>query len=370
MKHSLGFAMLVCTACLAGGETPTPAPSYPPPERARAAFLALLDRTKVPLEPEVLGTETSVDGLVEERVRFVTEKRADGTREWVPTLLIRPAQNDQRRPAVIVLHGTGGSKEAPGERAFMVELARRGIVGLAIDARYHGERAGGARGAEAYTAAIARAWRAKPGEKQEHPWFFDTCWDLWRTLDYLETRPDVDASRLGVIGFSMGGVETWLGGAVDPRVKVAVPAISVQSVRWMLENDRWQARAQTIKAAHEAAAADLGKTKIDREVCRTLWNKVVPGLLDQFDAPSMLRLFAPNRALLILGSDNDPNCPIEGARLAFDAAEKAYGPQAKERLAIDIAPGAGHRVTDAQRERALAWFTRWLEVAAPKLTTS
>jgi dienelactone hydrolase len=349
---------LLCISCVAG-RTPTPTASYPPPEVVRAAFLALLDRPKVPLAPEVLALEAVGEGLVQERLRFATEKSADGAREWVPALVIRPAPEDKRRPAVIVLHGTGGSKEGERERSFMVELARRGILGVAIDARYHGERSGGARGAEAYNAAIIRAWRARPGEKQEHPWFFDTCWDIWRTLDYLETRADVDVSRLGVIGFSMGGVETWLAGAVDPRVKVAVPAISVQSVRWMLENDRWKGRAHTIKAAHDAAAADLGKTKIDREVCRTLWNKVAPGLLDQFDAPSMLRLFAPDRALLILGSDNDPNCPIEGARLAFDAAAKAYGSAAQERLAIDIASGAGHHVTGRQRERALEWFTRW-----------
>ena len=40
-----------------------------------------------------------------------------------------------------------------------------------------------------------------------------------------------------MIGISMGGIETWLAGAVDDRVKVAVPAISVQSFRWSLDND-------------------------------------------------------------------------------------------------------------------------------------
>ena len=44
----------------------------------------------------------------------------------------------------------------------------------------------------------------------------------------------------------MGGIETWLAGAVDDRIKVAVPAIAVQSFRWSLENDRWQGRARTI----------------------------------------------------------------------------------------------------------------------------
>ena len=354
----LAAALLTTTACV---RHEAAAPAYPPPEAVRAAFLALLDRPKVELAPEVLSVDPGPDGLVTERIRITSEKRVDGGREIVPMLLIRPANQETRRAAVIVLHGTGGRKEGPGEHTFMVELARRGIVGVSIDARYHGERTGGAATTEAYNAAIVRAWRAKPGEKQEHPWFFDTSWDIWRTLDYLETRVDIDASRFGMIGFSRGGIQTWLAGAVDPRVKVAVPAISVQSFRWTLENDRWQARANTVRAAHQAAASDLGRKRLDREVCRALWSKVLPGILDQFDAPSMLRLFAPDRALLILSSDNDPNCPLEGARLAMDAAEKAYGAAAaKERLAVDMAPGAGHRVTDEQRQHALAWFSRWL----------
>ena len=126
-----------------------------------------------------------------------------------------------------------------------------------------------------------------------------------------------------MIGFSMGGIETWLAGAVDERVKVAVPAIGVQSFRWSLENDKWQGRANTIKAAHEAAAKDLGEAEVNAKVCRALWNKVIPGILDQFDCPSMLRLFA-GRPLLILNGEKDPNCPLEGAKLAFAAAEEAY----------------------------------------------
>jgi dienelactone hydrolase len=363
MKDMKGFPFVAAfvLAINPGARAEAPAVSYPAPEHVRSAFLGLLDRPRVPLDAKVLDTHPEDGGLVSEHVRFASEKKADGAIEWVPTLVIRPEKADgSRRAAVIVLHGTGGNKEGERERSFMVELARRGILALSFDARYHGERSGGAPKSEAYVAAITRAWRTKPGDPQEHPWFFDTCWDIWRALDYLETRSDVDASRLGMIGFSMGGVETWLAGSVDPRVKVAVPAIGVQSFRWTLENDRWQGRAGTVKAAHDAAAADLGKKEVDRDVCRAVWNKVTPGVLDQFDAPSLLRLFAPDRALLILSGENDPNCPLEGARLAFDAAEKAYGAAAKEHLAVDVAAGVGHKVTDDQRARALAWFERWL----------
>jgi dienelactone hydrolase len=337
-----------------------PKRAYPPAAEVKAAFLKLLDRPKVLLDVQTDDTRREEeDGVVLERLSFATEKKADGHMERVPVLLARPKERTTRLPAVIVLHGTGGTKE--GQRQWLVQLARRGIIGVAIDARYHGERAPGGKGATAYNAAIVRAWKAKPGEHQEHPFYFDTCWDLWRTVDYLETRADVDSRRLGMIGFSMGGIQTWLAAAVDERIQVAVPAIGVQSFRWSLENDKWQARANTIRAAHEAAASDLGEAKVNQKVCRVLWDKIIPGILDHFDCPSMIRLFA-GRPLLILNGEQDANCPLEGAKLAFAAAEEAYQRAgASDRLSILVAKGVGHRVTDDQRQAALAWFDKWLK---------
>ena len=78
-------------------------------------------------------------------------------------LLVKPAKAEGKLPAVIVLHGTGGNKD--GQKNWLTDLAKKGIIGVAIDARYHGERAGGAKGAKAYNEAIVRAWKTKPGEK-------------------------------------------------------------------------------------------------------------------------------------------------------------------------------------------------------------
>ena len=231
---------------------------------------------------------------------------------------------------------------------------------MAIDARYHGARAGGAKGAAAYNAAIARAWRTKPGQPMEHPFYYDTSWDLWRLIDILSARDDIDADRLGMIGFSMGGIETWLAAAVDERIKVAVPAIGVQSFRYSLDNDQWHGRANTIKQAHELAAQDLGEPAVNQKVCRALWSKVIPGMLEQFDCPSMLRLFA-GRALLIVGGNKDPNCPYGGAKIAIASAERAFHEaKAPDHLRVLIAP-VGHTVTAEQRAAALEWFQRWLK---------
>ncbi|MBI3857784.1 MAG: acetylxylan esterase [Planctomycetes bacterium] len=333
------------------------APTYPPATEVRAAFLKQLDRPKVPADPSPVDTKTE-GGFVTEHFSIATEKKPSGQMERMPVLLVRPGKADGKLPAVVVMHGTGGNKE--GQRNWCLDLAKRGIIGIAIDARYHGERAEGLKGSARYIQAITEAWRDKPAPR-EHPFYYDTVWDLWRLADYLETRPDVDAKRLGMIGFSMGGIQTWLAASIDERWKVAVPAIGVQSFKWSLENEKWQGRANSIKGAHDAAAKDLGEAAVNQRVCRELWSKVIPGILEQFDCPSLLRLFA-GRALLIPNGDQDPNCPIGGARLAFASAEAAFkGAGCPEKLKVMVAEGVGHKVTPEQNAAALEWFTTWLK---------
>lgn len=334
------------------------APGYPPPAEVKASFLKLLDRPKVPLDVKADEPKTA-DGLVSEHLSFASEKKADGTFERVPCLIVRPEKAEKKLPAIVVLHGTGGTKE--GQRGWLTRLAKKGFLAIAIDARYHGERSGGAKGAAAYNDAILRAWRTKPDQKMEHPFYYDTCWDLWRTADYLETRDDVDKNNLGMIGFSMGGIEAWLAGAVDPRYKAVVPAIAVQSFRWSLENEQWQGRAGSIKAAHDGAAKDLGEAKVNQKVCKELWSKVIPGVLDAYDCPSMLRLFA-GRPLLIISGENDKNCPLGGAKIAIASVERAYkDAKAEDHLRVMMAPGVGHSVTADQQQAAVDWFEKWLK---------
>ena len=71
---------------------------------------------------------------------------------------------------------------------------------------------------------LCRAWKEGP----EHPFLLDNVWDILILLDYLESRPDVDASRMGMTGLSLGGMHTWLTAALDDRVAVAAPMIGVQ----------------------------------------------------------------------------------------------------------------------------------------------
>jgi dienelactone hydrolase len=329
-----------------------------PPEKAKAAFLKLLDRPKVPADIKE-GVGTASGNLTVSRWSFASEKKADGTVERVPVLMVSPTNGKGKLPVMIVLHGTGGSKDAVA--SWLEDFARQGIIGIAIDARYHGERSGGAKGSAAYVEAITRAWKTPAGKPMEHPFYYDTVWDLWRLIDVLEKRADVDPKKIGMLGISMGGIQTWLAASVDDRVAVAVPLIAVQSFKWSLDNDKWQGRANTIKAAHEAAAKDLGEPAVNKRVCRELWSKVVPGILDDYDCPNLIRLFA-GRPLFIASGDMDANCPIGGAKLAIAAAEDAFAKAgAKDKLVVRVNAGVGHKVTDEDRKEAIAFCVKWLK---------
>ena len=326
------------------------------PAETRKAFLKMLHRPNVPLDVKEESSKEA-DGSITEQLSFASEKKANGTVERVPVMIVRPAKSG-KYPAMIVLHGTGGNKE--GVKSWLVEFAQRDIIGVAIDARYHGARSGGAKGSSAYVAAIGKAWK-DPKEKMEHPFYYDTCWDLWKLMDYLEKRPDVERKRVGMLGISMGGIQTWLAASVDERIAVAAPLIGVQSFRWSLENDKWQGRANTIKAAHELAAKDLSEPAVNQKVCRALWSKVCPGILDEFDCPNMLKLFA-GRPLIITNGDKDGNCPIEGARIAFKSVEEAYVKKnALDRLKIVVGEGVGHQVTTEHRKEAIEFCDKWLK---------
>jgi dienelactone hydrolase len=318
---------------------------------SRAAFLRLIERSRVPLSPEVHALPGD-PSLTREHFTFSSQEG-----ERVPGVLLKSRDASGRRPAVILLHGTGGGKTDAQIVKLSAALASRGFIAVAIDGRYHGERARpGARSTE-YVAAMLRAYRS-PGE---HPFLYDTVWDVMRLVDYLETRPDVDAARIGLTGISKGGMETYLAAAADPRIAVAVPVIGVQSFRWALDHDAWQSRVGTFQTAVDAAAADAGQKTVDAALVRRFYDRVVPGIYGAFDAPAVLPLIAP-RPLLAINGDSDARTPLEGVRESAAAAERAYrAAGVQDRFVLHLQPQTGHAFGEPAQQAALDWFARWLK---------
>jgi hypothetical protein len=73
----------------------------------------------------------------------------------------------------------------------------------------------------------------------------------------------------------------------------------------------------------------------------------------------MMRLFAP-RAVLVLSTENDGNCPLPGVKIAFASAQAAYGAANADKLKMDIAPNLGHTTTPKHFKMTVDWFSKWL----------
>jgi dienelactone hydrolase len=344
--------LLLCGPLLAGADAPpAPAVAAPAAPASRAAFLKLIDRPRVEPNADERPMPAPAAGMVQTHLAIDTEP---GQR--VPAILLwaENVKPGARLPVVIILHGTGGKKE--GNLPLAKTLASKGFLAVAPDGRYHGERCSKGSGTDDYYAAIAQAYK----DGKAHPWLYDTVYDVMRLIDYLQTRADVDPKRIGLIGFSKGGMETYLAAAADERIAVAVPCIGVQSYRWALENGQWKGRIGTVQGAANMAAKEAGVATIDTAFVRQFYDHVVPGIYDQFDGPAMVPLIAP-RPLLIINGDSDDKTPLPGLNLALDATRAAYDKAgAAEHLAIHIQEKTGHKVNPESLEAAVAWFEKWL----------
>jgi dienelactone hydrolase len=313
---------------------------------SRQDFLKLIDRPRVAPDAkieELPGT----NGLAMFHFSIASEA---GQR--VPGFLLKPTGSKGRLPVVIALHGTGGSKT--NMLAMCRQLASRGFIAVAIDGRYHGERS---TGKGSYDAAILRAWH----ESGEHPFFYDTVWDVMRLVDYLQMRDDVDPARIGLTGISKGGIETYLTAAVDPRIAAAAPFIGVESFRWALDHHDWQGRVGTIQKTFDAIMKESGVTNIDTAMVQKFYDRVTPGIYGEFDGPTMVPLTAP-RPLFVINSDSDTHCPLPGVNECIEAARRAYHDAgAEDYFTARIQEHTGHKVNPESERAAIEWFVKWLK---------
>lgn len=136
-----------------------------------------------------LGATTPADrGLAYRDVDFMTPDGVSLSGWYLPS---------RTGAAVALLHGAGSTRSAVLEHA--VVLARAGLGVLLFDARGHG-RSGGT--------AMDAGWNGDA--------------DISGALSFLGAQGDVDATRLGAVGLSMGGEEAIGAAAADPRLRAVV----------------------------------------------------------------------------------------------------------------------------------------------------
>ncbi|KAM0061308.1 putative alpha/beta hydrolase-1 [Helianthus debilis subsp. tardiflorus] len=290
--------------------------------------------------------------LNEENLYLTTE---EGEQGHLPVLILSVKESTRsKRPAIVFLHSTNKCKE--WVRPLLEAYASRGYIAVAIDSRYHGERA---KNQTTYEDALVSSW--KNGDTM--PFIFDTAWDLVKLADYLTARDDIDHSKVGITGESLGGMHAWFGAFLDTRYSVVVPIIGIQGFRWAIDNDRWQARVDSIRSVFEEARIDLGKSIIDKEVVEKVWDRIAPGLAREFDSNYTVPLIA-SRPLLILNGAEDPRCPMTGLDVTILNTCKAYEEAncSDNFKAVVIAEvGIGHQMTSAMVKEASNWFDKYLK---------
>ncbi len=166
------------------------------------------------------------------------------------------------------------------------------------------------------------------------------CWNAIRALDYLETRKEVDAKRIGVTGRSGGGATSWWLAAADDRPQCIVPV---------------------------AGIADLYSHLIEG-VAPRLRDGVISGHCDcmyfvntyRWDFGRVMALCAP-RPLLLGNSDADDIFPVAGYRRLADKVRRIYDLYgASDRFQLLETKGP-HKDTPELRTGAFRWMNRWLK---------
>ncbi|XP_050215253.1 uncharacterized protein LOC130014441 [Mercurialis annua] len=287
--------------------------------------------------------------LREENLYLITEAGDQGR---LPMLILSLKERNYKRPAIVFLHCTHTCKE--WLRPMLEAYASRDYVAISIDCRYHGERASSK---TTYQEALVSSW--KKGDTM--PFLFDTVWDLIKLADYLTQRQDIDATRIGITGISLGGMLSWLAAVADTRYAVTVPIFGVQGFRWAIDNDKWGSRVDTIRPVFEEAQKDLGKNTIDKEVVEKVWDRIAPGLASSFDLPYTITTIAP-RPLLILNGAEDHRCPLEGLETPKLRAQKAYEEaHSQDKFKLMAEPGIGHQMTPLMVKEASDWLDKYLK---------
>ena len=234
-------------------------------------------------------------------------------------------------PVVIFLHGMGGSKEQNASR--LQQLARQNLFVLAIDAHLHGERK---------VPGIFPQGKSLGGLGTDYAiWVHQTsishtARDVSKIIDALSARSDVDLSRIGVGGISMGSSTCMVLAWKEPRISVVVGLIGAV--------DFWS----------DVTKTPPGK---EQEAKREALSPRVRQLVNSLDPLPRKKAIAP-KALFLANGARDA-IDIDSIKAFVKDLQPSYE-AFPERLHLLEEPKTGHSVTDRMWDEGTQWFVRHL----------
>ena len=176
----------------------------------------------IPLRSQVVEKDED-DVYIREKVVFY------GTGDsLIPGYLGIPKTGSPPYPCVLQLHGFSAQKsqwweeQGYGSCGLLTKnLLSAGIAVLALDAQYHGERISNNKYESPAVFVEQRKWANRYRDM-----FVQTVVEYRRAIDYLENRPEINTTQMGVIGYSMGGQMAFILTAVEGRVKATVLCVT------------------------------------------------------------------------------------------------------------------------------------------------
>jgi dienelactone hydrolase len=204
---------IVATALIAplGGVAGAADPESDEQWRARIRSALFVPEPLPELAPAFHGRFEPEPGVVAERVSYGTQF---GLR--VPAILYLPKERRGRIPALIVVNGHGGDKYSWYAFYSGILYARAGAAVLTFDPIGEGER-----NSQRQSGTRAHDRKVDPPEiARRLGGLFLT--DVMQAVSYLAGREDIDASRIGAMGYSLGSFVLALTGAAERRLRVCV----------------------------------------------------------------------------------------------------------------------------------------------------
>ena len=207
-------------------------------QQVRMKLLALMGGgfEKTPLNAKVLGS-TQMDGYRIEKVVFESQPKF-----YVTALLYLPdtkgGATAAKLPAIVIAPGHGATGKA-SDFGFASTFARNGFAVLSYDPIGQGERLQYPDPAHPGQSLATRP-TGEHGEAGLQPTLIGDAvaryfaWDGMRAVDYLVSRPEIDAARIGAFGCSGGGAMTALLGAADKRIAATATACYITSMDTLL----------------------------------------------------------------------------------------------------------------------------------------
>jgi dienelactone hydrolase len=286
--------------------------------RARLTdLLGGFPRERAPLRAATIETR-SFPGYTREKLVFDS-----GPGVSVLAYLLMPRSAPRPAPVVICIPGHGRgvddivgiddkgqdrTDKAGYQHDFAIQAAEAGLAALAIEPMGFGCRRDpiNARKGLGQKACEPVAGGALMTGQTLIGW---RVWDVMRTVDLIESRPELDASRVGCMGISGGGTATLFSTALEPRIRAALVSGYLNTFR-----DSVGSLAHCV-------------------------DNYIPGILNWAEMHDIAGLIAP-RPLFAESGDQDAIFPVAASIASFAEVQKIYEVFGSgDRAAHEVFPG-------------------------------